>query len=232
MAILKNNLKENFSIVPNEVITSNEPNDGEYRLLMYLYHLPNDWEVNQEYLANKLGLSRVQINRRISNLKTKKFIEIIKIKIGQNKWKYDYILNIPNVSEMQHQQMLQQQMLQPTNTNYNKELNITNIKKENIKRKKYGFYGRVLLTDEEHKKLNEEFTEDYIIKIIKYLDEYIQSNNNKNKYKDFNLVIRKAIRENWFKNQIIQDLAKEQEGQDTEEMFDYNWLEENKESEK
>ena len=30
------------------------------------------------------------------------------------------------------------------------------------------------------------------------LDEYVESNNNKNKYTNFNLVLRKSIRENWF----------------------------------
>jgi hypothetical protein len=34
--------------------------------------------------------------------------------------------------------------------------------------------------------------------MIKLTDEYIESNNNKNKYTNFNLVIRRAIRENWF----------------------------------
>ena len=32
---------------------------------------------------------------------------------------------------------------------------------------------------------------------IKKIDEYVQSNGNKNKYKDWNLVLRKAIRERW-----------------------------------
>ena len=45
-----------------------------------------------------------------------------------------------------------------------------------------------------------DFGESFIKQQIDLLDEYIESNNNKNKYTNFNLVLRKSIRENWFKN--------------------------------
>ena len=73
-----------------------------------------------------------------------------------------------------------------------------NRKKENNKKKKYGEYGRILLTQEQYDKLVKEFGEEKLNKQIELLDEYIESNNNKNKYTNFNLVIRKSFRENWF----------------------------------
>ena len=75
-----------------------------------------------------------------------------------------------------------------------KEIN----KEKNIKKEKYGTYGRVKLTIDEYLRLADEFGEDFIKKQIELLDEYIESNNNKNKYTNFNLVLRKSIRENWF----------------------------------
>jgi hypothetical protein len=68
----------------------------------------------------------------------------------------------------------------------------------NIKHK-YGEYGWVKLTDKQYETLCKDFNKDLIDRVITKLDEYMQSNGNKNKYKDCNLVIRKAIRENWFK---------------------------------
>ena len=68
----------------------------------------------------------------------------------------------------------------------------------NIKHK-YGTYGWVKLTDKQYETLCKDFNKDLIDRVITKLDEYMQSNGNKNKYKDCNLVIRKAIRENWFK---------------------------------
>lgn len=89
------------------------------------------------------------------------------------------------------------------------------LEKENIKEKnpggtspldthpnikhKFGTYGWVKLTDKQYETLCKDFNKDLIDRVITKLDEYMQSNGNKNKYKDCNLVIRKAIRENWFK---------------------------------
>ena len=84
-----------------------------------------------------------------------------------------------------------------------KEIN----KEKNIKKEKYGTYGRVKLTIDEYLRLADEFGEDFIKKQIELLDEYIESNNNKNKYTNFNLVLRKSIRENWF-NKKQEDVPK------------------------
>ena len=78
---------------------------------------------------------------------------------------------------------------------------LDNNKKENEKHC-YGEFKRVKLTDKEYLKLTEDYGEEFIKKQINLLDEYIESNNNKNKYSNFNLVLRKAIRENWFKEKI------------------------------
>lgn len=90
-------------------------------------------------------------------------------------------------------------------TNNNKDINNI-IEKENIylkekdkpSRHKYGVYGRVLLSDIEYERLCNEFGVDRIDRQIELLDEYIESNNNKNKYTNFNLVLRKSIKDNWF----------------------------------
>ncbi len=73
------------------------------------------------------------------------------------------------------------------------------IDKDINKKYKYGEYKRVELTQNEYDKLCNDFGEDFIKNQITLLDEYVESNNNKNKYKNFNLVLRKSIRENWFK---------------------------------
>ena len=84
------------------------------------------------------------------------------------------------------------------NKNKNKNKNI-DIKES------YGKYNRIKLKPEEYTKLVEDFGEDFIKTQIDLLDEYVESNNNKNKYTNFNLVLRKSIRENWFKNKKIEN---------------------------
>lgn len=84
------------------------------------------------------------------------------------------------------------------NNNIENNINKENISKD-IKEKDliFGEFKRIKLKEKEYQKLCDEFTKDYIDKVINALDEYIESNNNKNKYTNFNLVIRKAIRDNW-----------------------------------
>lgn len=77
---------------------------------------------------------------------------------------------------------------------YSNSNSISNNKED---KHKYGEYGWIKLTDTQYNKLCEDYSRDYIDFAIKKIDEYVQSNGNKNKYKDWNLVLRKAIRERW-----------------------------------
>lgn len=58
-------------------------------------------------------------------------------------------------------------------------------------RRKYGEYKHVLLTDEQAKKLNEDFGNDTVALYIRKVDEYCQQTGKT--YKDYNLTIRNWI---------------------------------------
>lgn len=62
---------------------------------------------------------------------------------------------------------------------------------------KHGEYGWVRLTDDQHKRLFAEYGNETVARVIQYVDELAQQTENKNGWKDWNLVIRRAIRENW-----------------------------------
>lgn len=64
-------------------------------------------------------------------------------------------------------------------------------------RKKYGEYGWVRLNQSEHSRLLEEFGAPEVERCIAYVDELAQSSGNKNKWRDWNLVIRRCHREGW-----------------------------------
>ena len=49
-----------------------------------------------------------------------------------------------------------------------------------------------------------------------YFDKYVESNGNKNKYKNFNLVIRKAIRDKWT---CLNGIEKEKKENEIENLF-------------
>lgn len=66
-----------------------------------------------------------------------------------------------------------------------------------VTRHRYGQYGWVRLTDEEHGRLLDELGDAELDRCIQYVDEFAQSSGNKNKWKDWNLVVRKCHREQW-----------------------------------
>lgn len=64
-------------------------------------------------------------------------------------------------------------------------------------KKPHGEYGWVKLTDDEFNRLLNDFGEDEVKRCIAYVDESAQSTGNKNKWRDWNLVIRKCHRDGW-----------------------------------
>ena len=61
----------------------------------------------------------------------------------------------------------------------------------------HGEYGWVRLTDEQYDRLLKDLGKEELERCIRYIDESAQQNGNKNKWKDWNLVIRKCSRERW-----------------------------------
>lgn len=70
-------------------------------------------------------------------------------------------------------------------------------KKAKPVRHKYGEYGWVMLTQEQHACLLTDLGAEELSRCIAYIDESAQSNGNKNKWRDWNLVIRRCSREGW-----------------------------------
>lgn len=64
-------------------------------------------------------------------------------------------------------------------------------------RHKRGEYGWVKLTDEEFERLRQDLGDAELQRCISYIDESAQATGNKNKWKDWNLVIRKCSRDGW-----------------------------------
>ena len=64
-------------------------------------------------------------------------------------------------------------------------------------RHKYGEYGWIRLSDDEYDRLLSDLGEEELQRCITYVDESAQSNGNKNKWKDWNLVLRKCHRNRW-----------------------------------
>ncbi len=142
MAILKNELKKNFTIIPNELIVSNLKHSS-LRILLLLYSKPSDWKVYQSQIAKELNLDISTVKRSIKELKKLEYLTIKKSPKGNKGFEYEYCLNMGlfyDGGKMQRSWGARSQNYngcknEPhTNTNLNKDLLNTNNDKENIGR--------------------------------------------------------------------------------------------------
>jgi hypothetical protein len=173
---------------------------------------------SNKYFAELFDQPEETISRKLRILETKNYIRIEYKKRG-----CEVISREIRLTKMLTDD---KQKCEPTINKNVKENNISNnntsknIYKE--AKKSFGSFKRVKLTEAEYKKLVEEFGEQFIKEQIEKLDEYVETNNNKNKYSNFNLVLRKSIRENWFKVKNVpewfnKEIEKEAVSQEDEE---------------
>lgn len=76
---------------------------------------------------------------------------------------------------------------------------------EKVEKIKFGEYGWVKLKPEDYSRLISDYGELEVKRAIRYIDESAQSSGNKNKWKDWNLVVRRCIREGWGTRQKQKD---------------------------
>ena len=178
--------------------------------------LPDDWNYTVEGLTKICKESNTAIESALKELKDNDYLIVAKKypnETESGRIEYEYILCEQKQGfEIQglEKQGVENQPLEILGVENRPQLNnnILNTNKQNNnilntksnqpdKKQKLGYYGRVVLTGKQLEKLKQDYGEEFVLKAIDRLDEYVQSNNNKNHYTDFNLVLRKAIREGW-----------------------------------
>ena len=89
--IIKDNLKENFTIVSNEIIRSKDLSINAKMLAVLLCSLPKNWLVNTKHLSNELGLGIRSVQRAFKELVDLNFIKKVQmIDESSNKFTNSY----------------------------------------------------------------------------------------------------------------------------------------------
>ena len=180
-AVIPANVRYDENLKPMEKLLYGE-------ITALTYKTGECWASNN-YFARLYKTTPQAISKWILNLKKFKYVDIDYERVGKEIQKRIIRVSIPVDTYQQEDDRGintclggYQHTIKENNTS-NNNTSINN-KKKYIK-EKYGNYGRVTLTKDEYFRLVEEYGEEFI-------------NNNKNKYSNFNLVLRKSIRENWF----------------------------------
>ena len=217
MSIIRINKTKDYTVMSNRHFKEKGMSLKAKGLLSEMLSLPENWDYSIAGLVAINKENESAIKSTLDELKEFGYLKVTKLMPNEtDTGRIEYVYDIYEEPKQEGKkqgvenlgvefQGVENQGQYNTNNKITNNKVFNNYKEKNIKKEKYGTYGRVKLTIDEYLKLVDEFGEDFIKNQIELLDEYVESNNNKNKYTNFNLVLRKSIRENWF-NKKQEDL--------------------------
>lgn len=224
-------MKDGYSICFNQWALDKEIKN-ELNLLLIISSLCAEKGycfASNKYLADLFEITETSISTKLKKLSDKGYIVITYKKRGCEIISREIRIKNILIDDLK--------IFNSTNKKYLKDnnINIKNTNNNNIYKEVKHFFGeykRVRLSDKEYNKLVDDFGKDYLDQIINKLDEYIESNNNKNKYTNYNLVIRKAIRDKWFEKKtykkeniepswLNKEIKEEELSDETRRMLEY-----------
>ena len=184
---------------------------------IYLYVMTNPhtnlcgcYEISIRQIANETGYNTDSVERLLKRLDHPHDViryyaptkELLVLNWYRYNWTASEKINKPLLAEIQKVKC--DSFRQYLADRYNERDNIGapydpagDAPEPKIERHKYGEYGWVRLSDDEFARLLTELGDEELQRCITYVDESAQSNGNRNKWKDWNLVIRKCSRNGW-----------------------------------
>ena len=184
---------------------------------IYLYVMTNPhtnlcgcYEISIRQISNETGYNADSVERLLKRLdQTHNVIrynaptkELLVLNWYRYNWTTSEKINKPLLAEIQ--KVKSDGFRQYLADRYNERDNISapydpalDQPEPKAERHKYGAYGWVRLSDDEYVRLQTDLGNDELQRCIAYVDESAQSNGTRNKWKDWNLVIRKCSRNGW-----------------------------------
>lgn len=167
------------------------------------------YEVSIKQIANETGYNNDSVERLLKRLDNAHNVirysaqtkELLILNWCRYNWSASEKLNKPLLGEIR--KVKNDRFREYLATRYNERTTVTahydpaEDDRPDVTRHKHGEYGWVRLSAEEYDRLLNELGEAELTRCITYVDESAQSNGNKNKWKDWNLVIRKCARDRW-----------------------------------
>lgn len=194
MAIYRVNKTKDYTTIANYHLREKDMSLKAKGLLTLYLSLSDDWNFSAEGIASICMEHKQTINKINQELEKFNYLKRVRITDGKGRfkdWQYDiYEQPLTNLPQVEKPLTLNTPQLNTKELNTNKR----------IYKEDFGIYKRIKLTKQDYENLCNEFTKEFIDNQITLLDEYVEINNNKQKYSNFNLVLRKSIREDWFKN--------------------------------
>lgn len=218
MPVLRHRHAKDFTVVPNGIFRDNNLSLKAIGMLCYLLHLPDGWEFSVAGLEKILSNDgRDSIRRSLEEISTAGYLKRAQSRdkhgrLAANEWLISDMPEFLSTDKPPAERPLTGNPPAETpsadhpSTENQRQSNTIPTKypiKERTHQestpacKSFGQYGWVRLSDREYAKLLQDFGQAELNRCIAYIDESAQSTGNKNKWRDWNLVLRRCHRDRW-----------------------------------
>ena len=189
MNTLRNELKANYSQIPNELITDLTLSSGALRVLLYLFTKPDNWNVYNADICKQLNISEKTLTKYWNELLSSKWLrrEKKQTKDGKFTGGYSYLIGSFTISEESSESVecsdhSNNKLIQKKETNNNKYDIFLDYLKSKCKYKSKvtkTINGKVLFNQIEDKKQlaldyirHQEEKMEYAARISKFMEDY------------------------------------------------------------
>lgn len=189
MSVIRVNRTKDYTVMSNHHLRDRALSLKAKGLLSQMLSLPEDWDYSVDGLCYLNRENLTAIRSALKELKERGYLTVTKqypnaTESGRIEYVYD-IYEQPQESQPKEKQGVENLHVENVTQTNNRVLNTNN----KVKKTKYGQYGKVQLTDEENRKLHEEYKN--ADELITFLDEAKEEKGYK--YKSDYLAIRRWV---------------------------------------
>lgn len=157
---LNNKIKDNFTIIPNDIIRNKNLSDRARFLFCYMASMPDEWKFYQGVMAKELGYTKDTLRKYIEELLQTGYLNREQRRETGKFDSYDYTLNFSPCMEntdtvkTRHGKNPSREKSSLINTNLEKRNTIINTNLEKDIENEFSHFEKVVINDSQSSKVN------------------------------------------------------------------------------
>jgi hypothetical protein len=157
---LNNKIKDNFTIIPNDIIRNKSLSDRARFIFCYMASMPDDWKFYQGVMAKELGYTKDTLRKYIEELLETGYLDREQRRDVGKFDSYDYTLNFSPCTKKADTVKVRDGKI-PTrekssliNTNLEQRKTITNIDLDKVFENEFSTFEKITIDDSQSSKVN------------------------------------------------------------------------------
>jgi len=157
---LNNKIKDNFTIIPNDIIRNKSLSDRARFIFCYMASMPDDWKFYQGVMAKELGYTKDTLRKYIEELLETGYLDREQRREVGKFDSYDYTLNFSpctkkaDTVKVRDGKKPTREKSSLTNTNLEQRKTIINIDLDKVFENEFSTFQKITIDDSQSSKVN------------------------------------------------------------------------------